>query len=126
MNFFIIFDETRRRNAVAKSTTTVITIPGSAIEHLLEHANEMRFSQALGTRLRLSQNIASSLSGFEFALRAALSSGSVDIRKMIPAYSQLCPAIHQGASSPLLDVSAWSYAVHRLPRFINEVRSAWV
>lgn len=118
---FVIFDEERHRRAVAKTDSTVIIIPASAIESLLEGANEMRFSQALGTRLRLAQGLANSLSGFEFALRAALLSGSVDIRKIIPAYSALSPAIHRGASVTELDVTAWSYAVNRLPRFINEV-----
>lgn len=120
---FIIFDEERHRNAVAKSESTVITLPAFAIEYLLEDANEMRFSQALGTRLRLAQGISSSLSGFEFALRAALLSGSVDIRKIIPAFISLSPAIHRGATLAELDVTAWSYAVNRLPRFINEVDS---
>jgi hypothetical protein len=119
---FVIFDEERHRNAFAKSESTVLTIPAAAIERILEDPNEMRFSQALGTRLRLSQGIASSLSEFEFALRAALLSGCVDIRKIIPAYKKLAPAIHRGASLSTLDIVAWGYAVNRLPQFINEVR----
>jgi hypothetical protein len=118
---FVIFDEKRERRAVAKVSTSVLVIPASSIEMLLEDASEMRFAQALGTRLRISLGIASSLSGFEFALRAALQSGSLDIRNIIPAYKQLSPAIHVGANSASLDMAAWSYAVHRLPSQINEV-----
>jgi len=118
---FVIFDETRERIAIAKGHTSVVVIPAAVIEELLEDASQMRFAQALGSKLRVSLGISSALSGFEFALRAALLSGSVDIRQIIPAYKSLSPAIHAGANDPTLDVTAWSYAVHRLPQRINEI-----
>ena len=118
---YAIIDEVRDKSATAASNSTVMVIPGPALMALLEEATEMRFAQSLGIRLRTLHGLSSAFSGFDFALRAALQSGTVLLDKILPAYRDLNPAMHSGANSMSLDMSAWSYALHRLPRNINAV-----
>ncbi len=82
----------------------------------------MKFSQTLSGRVRTIDSKLSAISDFDFHLRAALETSVMDIRRLLPAYEALEPAIHNGVSKPfLLDIQAWSYAVHRLPRDINSL-----
>jgi hypothetical protein len=115
----LVFDEPRHNTARSNSFSTILFIPGHEILLLLEKGDETRFSQTFSGRVRSIENTIGAYSDFEFHLRSALDAGSLDIRRLIPSYEALEPAIHSGMKSQTLDISAWSYAINRLPRDIN-------
>lgn len=109
-----LFQEARAVRVEAIDRVRALTIPGDRFVRLVHESTA--FAQALGSILRDKQGIFLPFARFRVALLQEVSAGSVDLRRLLPLYEALRPALHPHASDPVtLDVGALSYAVRRLP-----------
>lgn len=109
-----LFDEARQVEVRAVGRVRALTIPGERFLRLIHESTA--FAQALGDILRHKQGIFEPFDRFRAQLVSEVARGSVELRRLIPLYEALRPALHPRASdADTLDVSALAYAVRRLP-----------
>jgi CRP-like cAMP-binding protein len=74
------------------------------------------FALAVGSRLRETLGIFDAFEAFAAEVRRLAAAGHIEVRRLIPAYSALAPALHRGArDDSAIDWTALAYAVRRLP-----------
>lgn len=85
-------------------------------ERFLQLVHESRtFAQALGNILREKQGVFGAFDRFSAELMQGLTLGHVDIKRLLPHYVEIGPALHPGALSRQIDFNALRYAIVRLP-----------
>ncbi len=108
-----LFSEPRSYAVRASKPCRVLCISGERFLQLL--GESAVFAQGMATILRHKQGIFAPFERFMAELLRALGSGEVLIGKLLPLYQDLDPALHPGARSPDVNLSALSYSVRRLP-----------
>ncbi len=96
-----LFDQPRDFTVTAIEDSKLYAIKG---EIFLEFVHTSRsFAQSLGSILREKQGIFDAFDTFSAALGQGGASGSIDIRRLLPLYQQLNPALHPGVNAPWID-----------------------
>lgn len=109
-----LFDEPRQLEVRAVGDVVVRTIDGERFLSLVHESTA--FAQALGDILRDKQGIFTPFDRFRFELMREFARGTVELKRLLPLYEALEPALHARASDPrTLDVNALAYAIRRLP-----------
>lgn len=109
-----VFDCPRTYEIVSVTESWAYRISGDVFLDLLKSSSA--FAQGLGTLLRNRQGIFAAFERFKAQLFRDVSNGYLVIRRLLPLYESLEPALHAGAADPThIDVAALSYAVRRLP-----------
>ena len=108
-----LFGMPREFTLRAVEDSVVFAISGDFFLGLLHSSRA--FAQAFGTILREKQGIFDAFDRFSSELSLGISEGSIDIRRLLPFYRLLEPALHPGANAKELDFDALRYAVSRLP-----------
>ncbi|TVQ26410.1 MAG: hypothetical protein EA383_05445 [Spirochaetaceae bacterium] len=109
-----VFDCPRTYNVLSTTDTWSYRIPGDVFIGLLNVSSA--FAQGLGTLLRDRQGIFAAFERFKAQLFRDVTNGYLVVRRLLPLYESLEPALHPGAANPtVIDVSGLSYAVRRLP-----------
>lgn len=109
-----VFDCPRTYDVVSVTDTWAYRIPGEVMLDLLKASSA--FAQGLGTLLRDRQGIFAAFERFKAQLFRDVTNGYLVIRRLLPLYESLEPALHEGAANPTkIDVSGLLYAVRRLP-----------
>ncbi|MFW6234421.1 MAG: Crp/Fnr family transcriptional regulator, partial [Spirochaetota bacterium] len=109
-----VFDCPRTYDVVSMTDTWAYRIPGEVMLDLLKASST--FAQGLGTLLRDRQGIFAAFERFKAQLFRDVTNGYLVVRRLLPLYESLEPALHAGASNPTkIDVAGLLYAVRRLP-----------
>lgn len=113
-----LFDVPREYTLRAVEDSVVYSLSGDRFLGLIHSSRA--FAQALGTILREKQGIFDAFGRFSAELMRGLGRGSIDIRRLLPFYRVLEPALHPGANSPEIDFAALKYAILRLPENVTQ------
>ncbi|MBT3271912.1 MAG: cyclic nucleotide-binding domain-containing protein, partial [Spirochaetales bacterium] len=114
-----LFDSSRENTVTAVENSLLYSLPGVRFLSLIHTSRS--FAQSLGAILREKQGIFAAFDIFSAALIRGIAEGSIDIRKLLPLYQNLEPALHPGANEGWIDFNAFNYAVSRLP--VNVTRN---
>jgi CRP-like cAMP-binding protein len=110
----VLFGEPRRVEVRAAGQVEALSLPGERFLSLIETSKT--FAQALGKILRDKQGIFVAFDRFRAELVSDVTKGSIDIKRLLPIYKALTPALHAHADDPeTIDFAALTYAVMRLP-----------
>ena len=113
-----LFQEPRAREVRAAEAVRVLAVPGDRFLRLVHESTA--FAQALGNILRDKQGIFAPFDRFRVELMTQVARESVELKRLLPLYESLEPALHPHAGDPhTLDVSALAYAVRRLPENVS-------
>ena len=93
--------------------TKIMMIPTKTFFELLNP--EKQFTLILGRNLLYKQKIFAPLEKFTSYTGEAVNRGEVDVLKMVKLYKKINSSLHPFRKSHNLDISAWNYAVQRLP-----------
>jgi len=113
-----LFDMPREYTLRAVEDSVVYSLSGARFLGLIHSSRA--FAQALGTILREKQGIFDAFDRFSAELTLGLGRGSIDIRRLLPLYRGLEPALHPGANSSEIDFAALKYAILRLPENVTQ------
>jgi hypothetical protein len=102
---------------VAGHKTSVLTVPSEFYVDLLR--NESSMLSTVSRNLRDKQNIFEDTLELRSVCRQAVTKGHLDLNEALEAYKKIKPCIHRDLDSPRIDVSAWAYAINRLPENIT-------
>ena len=108
-----LFGETAYSVITASFTTKIMLIPIQTFFALLNC--EKQFTLILGRNLLYKQNIFSALEKFTSYTAEAINFGEVNISDLVKIYKKIGSALHPHIKSINLDISAWNYALQRLP-----------
>ena len=81
---------------------------------------EKQFSSIIGRNLVYKQGVFQSIEKFLMYVDDAREGGSINLRKLVRIYKKIESALHPYLKSKTLDISAWKYALERLPDSITE------
>ena len=112
-----LFNRPRDSTVEAVEETVLYSLSGSSFLDLIHSSRS--FAQSLGSILREKQDIFAAFDTFLALLVQGIAHGSIDIRKLLPKYLDLEPALHPGAKSSEINFSAMSYAISRLPENVT-------
>lgn len=110
----VLFEEVRSAEARALTPVKLLRMEGPRFLRLI--AESVPFAQALGDILRDKQGVFTPFDRFRGELLAGVAEGRIDLRRLLPLYRALEPALHPHAGTArVVDVDALTYAVRRLP-----------
>lgn len=113
-----LLGEPRRVEIRALEPTRCLSMTGERFLRLLRSSRP--FSQAIGDLLRGKQGILLSVDRFLTEMLHSVTGGEIPLKKLLPFYLTLEPALHPKANQPQeLDISALAYAVRRLPENVT-------
>jgi hypothetical protein len=109
-----LFDIPRLLELRALQPVRCCTLSGERFLHLIETSSA--FAQALGNILRVKQGIFQAFDRFLAEALHGVTVGELSLRKLVPLYRALEPALHPLANdAQAIDFAALAYAVRRLP-----------
>jgi CRP-like cAMP-binding protein len=113
-----LFEETRPVTVRALGAVTCYTIEAERFLQLLRE--DVGFAQALGEILRDKRAIFAAFDRFKAELLHGVANGEISLRRLLPLYRALEPALHPKLSDDAqIDWGALSYAVRRLPENVS-------
>ena len=112
-----LFGEARSLEVRAAEPARCFSLPGATFLRLLAEAPA--FAHALAHILRDKQGIFVAFDQFMAELLHGVADGEVDLRKLVPLYRRLAPALHPHVAGDAIDFGALAYAVRRLPANIT-------
>ena len=112
-----LFEIPREYTLRAVEDSVVYALSGDEFLELIHSSRS--FAQAFGAILREKQRIFDAFDQFIAELMRGIGNGSIDIRRLLPLYRILEPALHPGANVPEIDFPALKYAVSRLPKNVT-------
>jgi CRP-like cAMP-binding protein len=112
-----LFGRPRRLSARAHGPVTTFVLSGDAFLELVEENTV--FAQALGNALRDKHGVFARYQHLYARILALLDRRAFLLSDLVPAYRQLCPALHPALESDAIDVGALGYAVARLPEGVT-------
>ena len=112
-----LFDQPRDFSVRVVDEALLYALEGEEFLKILHTSRS--FAQSFGSILREKQGIFDAFDAFLAFLHQGVQAGGLDLRKLIPLYLQLEPALHQGANAGDIDFAALKYAVTRLPENIT-------
>ena len=108
-----LFGNIRYSIITATISTKIMKIPTSTFFQLLNC--EKQFTMILGRNMLYKQKVFSALENFMSFIIDGANIGYIDLEKLVLIYRKIRPALHPLLNSPNLDISAWKYAIERLP-----------
>lgn len=108
-----LFGETQYSIITASIITTLMQIKKNIFFSLLKP--EKQYTLMLGRNLLHKQKIFSALENFVSFTAERASKGEINISELLPVYSKISSSLHPYLKSKDLDISAWKYAIERLP-----------
>lgn len=113
-----LFDETRPVTVRALTAATCYSIEAARFLRLLKE--DVAFAQALGELLRDKRAIFAAFDRFRAELLHGVADGEISLKRLLPLYRALEPALHPGCTSETeIDWGALSYATRRLPENVT-------
>jgi CRP-like cAMP-binding protein len=113
-----LFGEERSAEIRAVGSVRALSIPGDRFLRLIHES--IPFAQALGNILRDKQGVFTPFDRFRTELLRSVGRGAVDLRRLLPLYRELEPALHRHAADPsTIDLDALTYAIRRLPENVT-------
>ena len=112
-----LFGEARSLEVRAAEATRCLSLPGKTFLRLLAEAPA--FAHALAHILRDKQGIFVAFDQFMAELLHGVADGEIDLRRLLPLYRKLAPALHRHVADDAIDFGALAYAVRRLPANIT-------
>lgn len=97
----------------AKPRVTLICLPEDRFIHVVRSNAAVRTT--LASNLRINQNIFDDVIKFRKLCGRAVHEGIVDLDNAVELFKRIKPCIHRFGDSSKIDVSAWAYALNRLP-----------
>jgi len=79
-----------------------------------------KFATFISRNIRYKDKVLDDLNNFKHFILNSIDKGPIDISKLMELYSKINSCLHPKAFSEELDVSAWSYALNRLPECVIE------
>lgn len=79
-----------------------------------------KFATFISRNIRYKDKVLDDLSNFKNFILNSIDRGPIDIAKLIQLYGRISSCMHPKAFSEELDVSAWIYALNRLPSSVIE------
>ena len=108
-----LFGRTDYSIITATLVTKIMMIPTKTFFELLNP--EKQFTLILGRNLLYKQKIFSPLEKFISYTAEAANLGEVNVLKLVKLYKKINSSLHPFRKSANLDISAWNYAIQRLP-----------
>lgn len=108
-----LFGETDYSILTASLITKILMIPTSTFLQLLNC--EKQFTLILGRNMLYKQKIFSALEKFNSYTAESSNIGEVNIQKLVKIYKKINSSLHPYRKSKNIDISAWNYAIQRLP-----------
>ena len=78
------------------------------------------FATYLSRNIRNKDKILDNLQTYKNFILNSINKGPIDFQTLITLYKKIKPCLHQKADSDELDISAWTYALNRLPSNVIE------
>ena len=79
-----------------------------------------QFATFLSRNIRYKDKVLDDLQSFQTYILSSIDKGPLDMHKVISLYRLINPCLHPKCNSEEIDVSAWSYALNRLPSDVIE------
>jgi CRP-like cAMP-binding protein len=113
-----LFEQERSAEIRAVEGVRVLSISGDRFIELIHESTP--FAQALGNILRDKQGIFTPFDRFQSEFVRSVGRGTVDLKRLLPLYLRLEPALHAHATTRgRIDIDALAYAVQRLPENVT-------
>ena len=108
-----LFGKTNYSIVTATVSTKIMIISTSTFFQLLNCENQ--FTMILGRNMLYKQKIFSALENFMSFTADGANIGTIDMVKLVKIYKNIKSSLHSQIKSTTLDISAWKYAIQRLP-----------
>eukprot|EP00762_Andalucia_godoyi_P005097 ANDGO_03989.mRNA.1 cyclic nucleotide-binding protein len=108
-----LLSESFARFAAGTEKVVLYTIPSHVFISCLQNENAMLAT--ISRNLRERQDIFGQALALRQVIKAAVLTGQVDLDVCVKTYRQIKPCIHRMIDYSKLDLSAWAYAINRLP-----------
>lgn len=99
---------------IAQTEINILYWNIESIQQLIQ--TEPQFALAISRGLKNKYDLFDGINKFIFSLQKSQKNGYIHVESLIPAYKNMTPALHFGATDAQLDFGAWSYAINRLPQ----------
>lgn len=119
-----LFEMPRAVSLRALGAVGAWSLPGQDLLQLIERSPA--FAMAMAGGLRTKQGIFHAYGRLYARLLALVDKREFLLSDLLPAYRELCPALHQGLREERIDVAALSYAVARLPAAVTRTMSYYL
>lgn len=110
--------EKRLSTVIAEKNTVLAIIKKKDFLELIHPFS--RFAIYLSRNIRNKDKILDKLQSFKNYILNSINKGPIDFPNLINLYKKIHPCLHQKADSEELDISAWTYALNRLPANVIE------
>lgn len=108
-----LFGEIKYSILTAALSTKIMMIPTTTFFQLLNC--EKQFTMILGRNMLYKQKVFSALENFMSFIIDGANVGVINLEKLVGIYRKIRSSLHPQLKSENLDISAWKYAIERLP-----------